>query len=140
MNLNNGTPLNEVIIAEVVFDSSCQPAGAGFRGPTSPFGSCEPRHVILRTLNVDIHVRLSGSNGHASLMGQVLSRRGLGAVQDANVHLLVNGKHLTSAKPDRLGEFRFQDVPNEGLSLQVDLSSLTLIGSLRTPNPVTKFM
>ena len=137
MNLNNGTPLNEVIIAEVVFDSSCQPAGVGFRGP---FGSCEPRHVILRTLNVDLHVRLSGSNGHASLMGQVLSRRGLGAVQDANVHLLVNGKHVTSAKPDRLGEFRFQDVPNEGLSLQVDLSSLTLIGSLRTPNPVTKFM
>ena len=125
------------IIAEIVFDSLCQPAGVGFRGAN---GSAEPRHVILRASNVDIHVRLSDAGGHTTLMGQVLTRRGPSAVEEANVHLLVNGKSVTSAKPDRLGEFRFQDVPNEGLGLRVDLSSLTLIGSLRTPNPVTKFM
>ena len=127
MNTDNETTLHGAIIAEVVFDSSWQTAGIGFRG------ACEPHHIILRALNVDIHVRLSDGNGHATLMGQVLTRNGPGAAETANVHLLANGKRITSAKPDRLGEFRFQDVPSEGLSLQVDLSSLTLIGSLRTP-------
>ena|SRR5438132_678267 len=127
MNSNNETTAHEVVIAEVVFDSLCQPAGIGFRGAS------EPRHVVLRASNVDIHVRLSDAGGHSTLMGQVLTRRGAGAAETANVHLLANGKLVTSAKPDHLGEFRFQDVPSEGLSLQVDLESLTLIGSLRTP-------
>ena len=129
MNSNNETTVHGVIIAEVIFDSSWQAAGIGFRGAS------EPHHIILRALNVDIHVRLSDGGGHATLMGQVLTRSGDGAAETAIVHLLANGKRVNSAKPDHLGEFRFQDVPSEGLSLQVDLSSLTLIGSLRTPAP-----
>jgi hypothetical protein len=123
---NNEKTVPGAVIAEVVFDSSWQAAGIGFRG-----GS-EPRHVVLRALNVDIHVRLSDMDGLVTLMGQVLTRSGDDVAETANVHLLANGQRVISAKPDHLGEFRFQNIPSEGLSLQVDLPSLTLIGSLRT--------
>lgn len=122
--------LPEIIMAEVVFDSLLRPAAAGVRGIS------EPRHVVLRASNVDIHVRLSDTEGHVTLLGQVLTRNSNGhTLEAANVHLLTNGERVCSAKPDDLGEFKFQNVPIEGLSLQVDLPSLTLIGSLRMQTP-----
>jgi hypothetical protein len=51
-------------------------------------------------------------------------------VSAARFHLLCNGERLESTGTDEMGEFRFTDLPEGVLSLQIDLPNLTVIGSL----------
>jgi len=41
-----------------------------------------------------------------------------------------NGERIETAGVDEMGEFRFRDVPEGDLSLQIDLPNLTVIGAL----------
>ena len=49
----------------------------------------------------------------------------------ARFHLLRNSERLETAVVDEMGEFHFTDVPDDDLSLQIDLPNLTVIGALK---------
>jgi hypothetical protein len=116
-------------IATVIFDSFTQPAFAGARG------TAESRQIVLRTDELDIHIRISGDFDHRNLLGQLLPRGTPDFAQRARLHLLKNGERFQSTEADDLGEFRFTDVPDGLFSLQVDLPNLTVIGSLNITSP-----
>ncbi len=115
----------ELTQASVIFDSDWHAGSAGFRGQS------DTRQLVLRALDVDIHVKLWEAEGHLTLMGQVLTQGPDEWASQATVHLISGGHRVNSASPDELGEFRFENVPDQPLSLQVDLPTLTLIGSLQ---------
>jgi hypothetical protein len=118
-----------LVIAGLMFDSFTQPAMAGARG------TAESRQIVLRTDELDIHVRVSGKLNHRQLLGQLLPRGTTEFAQRARLHLLKNGERFQSTEADDLGEFRFTDVPDGLYSLQVDLPNLTVIGSLNITSP-----
>src|SRR6266849_11119233 len=109
----------EFIQASVIFDSEWNAGGLGFRGLPGA------RQLVLRALDVDIHIKLWEAEGHLTLMGQVLTQGPDEWASQASVHLISDGRRVNSASPDRLGEFRFENVPDQRLSLQVDLPTLT---------------
>src|SRR2546425_11536082 len=115
----------EIIQASVVFDSGWHAGSKGFRGEHGA------RQLVLRALDVDIHIKLWEADGHLTLMGQVLTQGPDEWASQATVHLISGGRRVNSASPDQLGEFRFENVPDQPMSLQVDLPTLTLIGSLQ---------
>ena len=121
----------EITQASVIFDSDWHTDNAGFRG------LADARQVVLRALDVDIHIKLWEAEGHRTLMGQVLTQGPDEWASQAAVHLISEGHRINSANPDELGEFRFENVPDQTLSLQVDLPTLTLIGSLQGQTPQT---
>jgi hypothetical protein len=111
-------------LASMIFDSFSQPAFAGARG------TGEARQIVLRTTEIDIHVRISGKPESRQVTGQVLTRSE-GAIPEAvRVHLLNNGDRVQSSELNPLGEFEFDRVPNGLLSLQVDLPNRTVHGPL----------
>lgn len=111
-------------LASRIFDSFSQPAFAGARG------TGEARQIVLRTTEIDIHVRISGKPESRQITGQVLTRSE-GAIPDTvKVHLLNNGDRIQSSELNPLGEFEFERAPNGLLSLQVDLPNRTVHGPL----------
>jgi len=114
-------------LATIVFDSFLQPALAGARGGSGPAA----RQLVMRAEEFDIHLKIWGDQNHRQLMGQLLPRKGMGFVSAARFHLLRNGQRLESTGTDEMGEFRFTDLPEGVLSLQIDLPNLTVIGSLK---------
>jgi hypothetical protein len=113
------------VLASIVFDSGTEPAFAGARG-TLP----SARQLVMRAEEFDIHVKIWGDADHREMLGQLLPRSGQDFVQSARFHLLCNGERIESTAVDDLGEFRFTDVPDGKLSLQIDLPNLTVIGAL----------
>lgn len=113
-------------LATIVFDSFLQPALAGARGGSGTAS----RQLVMRAEEFDIHLKIWGDQNHRQLMGQLLPRKGTGFVSAARFHLLCNGERLESTGTDEMGEFRFTDLPEGVLSLQIDLPNLTVIGSL----------
>lgn len=111
------------VLASRIFDSFSQPAFAGARG------SGESRQM-LRTAEIDIHVRISGKPGSLQIAGQVLTRSENAIPDTARVHLLQNGERIQSAELNLLGEFEFEHAPEGLLSLQVDLPSGPVFGPL----------
>jgi hypothetical protein len=111
-------------LASLIFDSFSQPAFAGARG------SGESRQLVLRSAEIDVHIRISGKPENRQIMGQVLTRSETGSIDTAKVHLVRDGKRIQSAELDPLGEFEFKNSPAGLLSLQIDLPSLTVTGPL----------
>ena len=119
----------DITQASVIFDSDWHAGSKGFRGEPGA------RQLVLRALDVDIHIKLWEAEGHLTLMGQLMTQGPDEWASQATVHLILDGRRVNSASPDRLGEFRFENLPDEPLSLQVDLPTLTVIGSLQAHTP-----
>lgn len=114
--------------AKAVFNGFLQSAIAGIRG-----ASPEPvRQFILRDEEFDIHIKISGHEDCRCIHGQLLPRDGKEFPPPARCHLLRNGVRIQSTGTDETGEFQFDEVPEGGLYLQVDLTGLTIVGSLNT--------
>lgn len=111
-------------LASMIFDSLSQPAFAGARG------AAEARQVVLRTTEIDIHVRISGKPESRQVTGQVLTRSESAIPETVKVHLLHNGDRIKTSELNTLGEFEFERVPDGMLSLQVDLPDRTVHGPL----------
>ena len=113
------------VLASIIFDSFLQPALAGVRGATAA-----ARQLVMRAEEFDILIKIWGEPEHRQMLGQLLPRRGSKFVDSANLHLLQHGERLETATADKTGEFRFTDLPEGDLSLQIDLPHLTVIGAL----------
>jgi hypothetical protein len=114
------------ILASIVFDSFLQPALGGARGGTTSTA----RQLVLRAEEFDIHIKIWGDRDGKQMLGQLLPRHGKGFVGSARFHLVRNGERVESTTTDETGEFRFTDVPEGDLSLQIDLPNLTVVGAL----------
>jgi hypothetical protein len=113
------------ILASPVFDGFLQPAMAGSRGSATA-----ARQLLMRAEEFDIHIKIWGELEHRQMLGQLLPRSGQNSSPSARVHLLKDGERLESTTIDEMGEFHFTDVPEDNLSLQIDLPNLTVIGAL----------
>jgi hypothetical protein len=114
-------------LATVTFDSFSAPAFAGARGTE------QVRQLVMRGDEFDIHIKMWGEPSRRQMIGQLLPRHREGFVEGfvaASFHLLRDGKRLETTSVDELGEFRFTDLPEGDLSLQIDLPNLTIIGPL----------
>lgn len=111
-------------LASIIFDSFAQPAFAGARG------TGESRQVVLRTDEIDIHVRISGTPENRQITGQVLARSESAIPEAVKVHLMHNDQRIQSAELNPLGEFEFGNAPYGLLSLQIDLPNRTVHGPL----------
>jgi hypothetical protein len=111
-------------VASLIFDSFSQPAFAGARGAS------EARQVVLRTAEIDIHVRISGKPESRQISGQILTRSDSAIPETVRVHLVQNDARIRSADLNPLGEFEFGHAPDGMLSLQVDLPNRTVYGPL----------
>jgi hypothetical protein len=118
------------IFATIIFDSFAQPAWAGVRAPTLVAGGPVLRQLVLRAEDFDIHIRMSTLENHRELLGQILPRGNSAFVQTAKLHLRQKDERVGSTTTNDLGEFRFNDIPDGSLSLQVDLPNRTLITAL----------
>jgi len=114
------------IIASIVFDSFLQPALGGARGSASS----SARQLVMRAEEFDIHIKIWGDRDGKQMLGQLLPRHGKGFAGSARFHLVRNGERVESTTTDETGEFRFTDVPEGDLSLQIDLPNLTVVGAL----------
>jgi len=118
------------VLANLTFDSFAQPAFGGARGETAT------RQVILSAEEFDIHVRVWATDQSRELLGQIQPRGTKTFIESARLHLLHNGERVSSAEVNELGEFHFRYVPEGGLSLQIDLPHLTVIGALDLDNRI----
>jgi len=118
------------VLANLTFDSLSQPAFAGARGESAT------RQVVLSAEEFDIHVRVWATDESRELLGQIQPRGSKTFISSARLHLLRNGERVSSAEVNELGEFHFRYVPEGGLSLQIDLPHLTVIGSLDLDNRI----
>jgi hypothetical protein len=112
------------IIATLFYDSFAQPAFAGARGRTTN------RQVVMRAEEFDIHLRIWITDEGREMLGQIQPRDTTNFAQSARLHLLENGRRVSSVETNLLGEFHFSYVPDGFLSLQIDLPQLTVIGTL----------
>jgi len=112
------------VLANLTFDSFAQPAFGGARGEAAT------RQVVLSAEEFDIHVRVWATEQSRELLGQIQPRGTKTFIETARLHLLHNGERVSSAEVNELGEFHFKYVPEGGLSLQIDLPHLTVIGAL----------
>jgi hypothetical protein len=111
--------------AALTFDSLWQPTLAADRRGHPP-----ARQMILRAEEFDIHLKISGESNHRQMLGQILPRSATSFVEFAKLHLMQNGERIETATADETGEFRFINLPEGELSLQIDLPHLTVVGSL----------
>jgi hypothetical protein len=85
---------------------------------------------VLRTDEIDIHVRISGTPENRQITGQVLARSESAIPEAVKVHLMHNDQRIQSAELNPLGEFEFGNAPYGLLSLQIDLPNRTVHGPL----------
>ena len=112
------------VLATIVFDSFLQPALAGARGGGAA------RQLVLKSGIFDIRIKVWGTRNRRQLMGQLLVRTGDSLDPEIPCHLLLDGKRLETRTIDDQGEFHFTSVPDGKLSLQIDLPTLTITGTL----------
>jgi hypothetical protein len=107
-------------IAKLVFDSFEQPLTAGVRAGVMGIESM-PRQLLFRAGEVDVDVRIeSGADNRISLSGQVLSEA-VPFFENTQVRLESHGvaRYKTSTNP--VGEFSFDEVPQDTYHLSMDL-------------------
>ena len=117
-------PLIREVVAAVVFDSFTQPAFAGARGATAA------RHVVLRAEEFDIHLKISMDPSVRQMVGQVFARDEVQFLTSVRLQLLQDGEPIKTTWSDNFGEFKFDEVPQGVLLLQVDLPRLTVVGGI----------
>jgi hypothetical protein len=102
------------IVALLVFDSMAEPAMVGVRG------AGDSQHVLLQSDDVEIYLRISSAP--RNILGQLLRTDGE-FVTGARMELIHCGEAIDMTVTDRLGEFRFNTVPEGELRLQADVAS-----------------
>jgi hypothetical protein len=106
--------------ARIIFDSFLQPLPAmGLRG-----GLSDSRHLVIRADDFDLHLKISGKDSTRTLQGQLLLSGSDELIEDALVLLCVLGKPTQITFTNRLGEFRFDDVPAGSHRFVIRLISL----------------
>ncbi len=104
------------IFAKLVFDSFEQPLPAGIRH----VGSI-PRQLLFKAGDVDVDVRIeSAAEDRISLAGQVLSES-TDFFDDAPVRLESHGIIRYKTRTNPVGEFAFDEVPQDTYHLSMDL-------------------
>ena len=116
-------PLRE-LLASVVFDSFAQPALAGARGALST------RQLLLSAEEIDVHLRVWAQGAERRIAGQVLSRSKTTDIGGTRLHLLSEGKRISSVEADKFGEFEFEEVTDGPLELEIELPHLRITGAL----------
>jgi hypothetical protein len=113
--------LNPVrLIAKLVFDSFEQPLTAGVRAGVMGTGTI-PRQLLFRAGQVDVDVRIeSGADNRISLSGQVLSDS-VPFFENTPVRLESHGVSRYKTRTNPVGEFSFDEVPEDTYHLSMDL-------------------
>lgn len=111
-----GSPVRR--IAKLVFDSFQQPMAAGVRAAVA--GSA-PRQLLFRAGDVDVDLRIeSGVDNRISLSGQVLSEA-VPFFENTPVRLESHGVARYRTRTNPVGEFSFDEVPQDTYHLSMDL-------------------
>src|SRR5262249_5242776 len=116
-------PTPREIVAEIIFDSLTQPF-AGARGAT------DPRQVVMRAEEFDIHLKISTNPAQHQIIGQGFARNETQFLSNVRLHLLLNGKPFKTTLSDNFGQFQFDEVPQGVVRLQLDLPHLTVVGGI----------
>ena len=119
-----GTTSKVLRIARRVFDSFEQPAPVGIRSA----GSVE-RQLLFKAGNVAVDVRIETGDERVSLAGQVVSESER-FFENTPVRLESHGVVRYNTQTNPVGEFLFDEVPDDTYNLSVDLpdGQVTLFG------------
>ncbi len=113
------------VLASLVFDSFAQPALAGARG------GGDARHIVLEAEGLDIHLKIPSDPNATRIEGQILLRESARFLTSATLHLFRDGECVDSTSVGAFGEFRFKEVPDLPVSLQIDLPGVMIVGTLK---------
>jgi hypothetical protein len=102
-------------VAKLVFDSFEQPAPVGIR-----YVGSVPRQLLFRAGKVDVDVRIESGDDRVSLAGQVLSESER-FFENTPVRLESHGVVRYKTQTNPVGEFLFDEVPQDTYHLSVDL-------------------
>jgi len=113
-------------IAALAFDSSVQSPVVPFRGTTPD------RHLLLRTAELDIDMKIYWIKSQASIIGQILERQTTDFIADAEVMLMNRSLPGTTTTTDSQGVFMFTGVGAGLLEIQILLhgKALRIFGSI----------
>jgi hypothetical protein len=111
------------LTAIIVFDS-IKERFAGSRGPA------EARHVVARSEELDIHLKISTNPTNEGILGQVFARNDTQFINPVRVRLMQNGTALTTTWSDNFGQFQFDELPGGAFSLQIDLPRMTIVSGI----------
>ena len=116
----------QTAIAALAFDTSVQSPLVPFRG-TAP-----DRHLLLRTAEFDIDMKIYWIKSHASIIGQILERLTTDFIADAEVMLTNRNMPGSRTTTDSQGVFMFTGVGAGLLEIQILLHgrALRIFGSL----------
>jgi len=112
-------------IGRVLFDSFFDPAPAlAIRGERAA------RQMVIQMDEVDIHLRITGTESKQNIQGQILPRSDGISVDGARITLLALGKSTQSTTSNHLGVFCFTDVSKAPLVMSVEVGSSHFTGLL----------
>ena len=100
-------------IAALAFDSNSENPVVPFRG-TSP-----DRHLLLRTAELDIDMKIYWIKSNASIIGQILERLTTGFIANAEVALVNRNVPGSTTTTDSQGVFMFTGVAAGPLEIQI---------------------
>ncbi len=112
---NESTTSKVLRVAKRVFDSFEQPAPVGIR-----YVGSVPRQLLFRAGNVDVDLRIDSGDDRVSLAGQVLSESE-SFFENTPVSLESHGVVRYKTQTNPVGEFLFDEVPQDTYHLSVDL-------------------
>ena len=102
-------------IAKLVFDSFEQPLPVGIR-----YVGSVPRQLLFRAGDIDVDVRIDSGDERISVAGQVLSESAP-FFENTPVRLESQGVVRYKTQTNPVGEFTFDEVPQDTYHLSVDL-------------------
>ena len=85
---------------------------------------------MLRAEEFDIHLKISMDPSVRQMVGQVFARDEVQFLSSVRLQLLQDGEPIKTTWSDNFGEFKFDEVPQGVVLLQVDLPRLTVIGGI----------
>jgi hypothetical protein len=103
----------QTAVAALAFDSSVQSPILPFRGTTPD------RHLLLRTAEFDIDMKIYWIKSHASIIGQILERLTTDFIADAEVMLMNRNLPGNTTNTDSQGVFMFTGVGSGLLEIQI---------------------
>jgi hypothetical protein len=119
MRDENPTPL-EIGKANMIFDSSRSLPLSGIRGMD------RDRHLLFTAPDLDIHVKITEADRQKEIYGQVIPH----ATTEEFTIMLVTGKEAKEVRrPDRFGEFSFDEVPAGQAAIEIILPSRRVVAT-----------
>jgi hypothetical protein len=112
--LDSQLQVTPAVFADMILDTQMSPGPSGLRGSARPSSIRDMRFV---SREYDIHIRLTGSRGHKTMLGQITANAA--APGQSWITVLIDGKPLTSTTSDSFGEFNLQGVPSGNVMLEI---------------------